>query len=97
MARAGEARGGERKGDGGGVGGVGKKEGEVAVLEDEKGVSGKREEVERWWRELGVNLAYAPLVVHWSLEEGCVGEAWVGTLGSFAGVLGFREVWRRAG
>ena len=52
----------------------------------------KREE--KWWREAYVNAAYAPLTLHWSLEGGAVGEMWVGILGSIAGVVGFREMWR---
>ncbi|KAI9718355.1 MAG: hypothetical protein M1812_004076 [Candelaria pacifica] len=71
------------------------KVGSVAKLEEGRGGVVKRREVERWWREFGVNLAYAPLVVHWSLEKGCVGDGWVGALGGVAGVLGFREAWRQ--
>jgi Peroxisomal biogenesis factor 11 (PEX11) len=52
----------------------------------------KREE--KWWRDTYVNAAYAPLTLHWSLEGGAVGETWVGILGSIAGILGFREMWR---
>lgn len=48
-----------------------------------------------WWRELAVNAAYSPLVVHWSLESGYVSDAWVGLLGATAGLLGFREAWRK--
>lgn len=48
-----------------------------------------------WWRELVVNAAYSPLVVHWSLESGYVSEAWVGALGTVAGFVGFREAWRK--
>lgn len=48
-----------------------------------------------WWRELAVNAAYTPLVVHWSRESGYVSETWVGALGTVAGVLGFREAWKR--
>ena len=49
---------------------------------------------EKWRRELVVNLAYAPLTVHWSLEKGLVNEFWVGLLGSVAGITGFREAWK---
>jgi hypothetical protein len=62
----------------------GEKEGKIQHLERE----------EKWWREAYVNAAYAPLTLHWSLEGGAVGEMWVGILGSIAGVLGFREMWR---
>lgn len=57
---------------------------------------GKMERVrdeERWWREMYVDAAYAPLTVHWSLENGCVSEAWVGFLGMVAGAVGWRGLW----
>lgn len=53
----------------------------------------REREVEGWWREVYVNVAYAPLTVHWSLERGCVSEAWVGFLGMVAGVVGLRGLW----
>jgi len=64
-----------------------------------KGVEGVEGESEKEWkvkwrREMVTNLAWAPLTVHWSLEEGLVGEFWVGLLGSVAGITGFRELWK---
>jgi hypothetical protein len=55
----------------------------------------EREEKARWWREVGVNAAYAPMTVHWSVEEGILGEGSVGALGIVAGMLGIREAWRK--
>ena len=55
----------------------------------------EREEKARWWRELGVNAAYVPMTVHWSKEEGMLGESSVGALGMVAGVLKIREAWRK--
>ncbi|KAE9370373.1 hypothetical protein N431DRAFT_426744 [Stipitochalara longipes BDJ] len=49
---------------------------------------------EKWRREMVVNAAWAPLTLHWSLEEGFASEFWVGVLGSVAGLAGFRELWR---
>ncbi|KAI9741994.1 MAG: hypothetical protein M1834_000383 [Cirrosporium novae-zelandiae] len=60
----------------------------------EKDVSLTEQENARWWKEWWVNIAYLPLTVHWSLEEGCVSEDAVGALGSVAGILGFRQAWR---
>jgi hypothetical protein len=48
----------------------------------------------KWRKELVVDLAYAPLTLHWSLENGVVGEFWVGLLGSIAGSTGLRMLWR---
>ena len=47
-----------------------------------------------WTKEIVVNMAYAPLTVHWSLEKGLVGDFWVGLLGSVAGVAGLGALWR---
>jgi hypothetical protein len=47
-----------------------------------------------WIKEMVVNLAYAPLTVHWSLEKGLVGDFWVGLLGSVAGVAGLDALWK---
>ncbi|KAL2357429.1 hypothetical protein BJ546DRAFT_309688 [Cryomyces antarcticus] len=70
-----------------GVGGEGEKEDRVEAAREET----------RWWDEIYVNAAYAPLTLHWSLEEGCVSEAWVSALGTIAGVIGFRELWKQSG
>lgn len=48
----------------------------------------------RWWREIVVNLAYAPMTVHWSLEGGLLSEAQVGMLGVVVGCVGIGEAWR---
>lgn len=50
----------------------------------------------KWRREMIINVAYAPLTVHWSLEKGLVGDAWVGLLGTVVGVTGMRERWKNA-
>ena len=42
----------------------------------------------KWRKDLVTNLAWAPLTVHWSLEQGLVSEFWIGLLGSVAGVTG---------
>lgn len=67
--------------------------GEKGVLElrDEK-VEAQR--WERWRTELGVNAAYAPMTVHYSLENGPLGEGTVGALGVVVGWLTFGKAWR---
>ncbi|EKD19995.1 uncharacterized protein L3040_002327 [Drepanopeziza brunnea f. sp. 'multigermtubi'] len=52
---------------------------------------------EKWWRGVVMNAAFAPLTLHWGLENGLLSEFWVGVLGSIAGVTGMREVWRKSG
>ncbi|CAD6444164.1 93cc8f81-9989-4c4b-a2eb-35aef874e1f3-CDS [Sclerotinia trifoliorum] len=53
-----------------------------------------REWMERWKKSLIVNLAYAPLTMHWSTEGGLVTEFWVGLLGTVAGGTSLRYLWK---
>lgn len=69
--------------------GVGDGEKEEKLSREER-----RKEDRVWWRDAVSNMAYAPLTVHWSVEEGVVGEAWVGFLGMVAGAVALREEWR---
>ncbi|KAG6986526.1 hypothetical protein G7Y79_00079g100440 [Physcia stellaris] len=45
-------------------------------------------ERERWWTEVLVNAAYAPMTLHWSFEGGLLPEGVVGALGMVAGGWG---------
>ncbi|OCK82348.1 hypothetical protein K432DRAFT_349238 [Lepidopterella palustris CBS 459.81] len=54
----------------------------------------RKKEDRLWWRDAISNSAYAPLTVHWSLEEGLVSDAWVGFLGAVAGAVSLREALR---
>ena len=60
----------------------------------EKQLKVRNTENEIWWREAVVNAAYAPLTLHWSLEQGVVSEAWVGFLGMVTGIIGLKEQWK---
>jgi len=53
-----------------------------------------RERWGRWGRELGVNTAYAPMTVHYSLEEGPLGEGILGALGVVVGWLSIGRAWK---
>lgn len=81
---------------------------ERQLAEGEKGVVGKGElelrmdkvEDERlkerwgkWYREFGVNVAYAPMTVHYSLENGFLGEGAIGGLGTLVGALSIGQAW----
>ncbi|TVY23115.1 Uncharacterized protein LHYA1_G008106 [Lachnellula hyalina] len=59
-------------------------------------VEEKSEEAWRrlWKKQLVVDLAYAPLTVHYSLENGLMGDFLVALSGSVAGLTGFRYLWR---
>ncbi|KAI0480824.1 hypothetical protein GGR56DRAFT_627700 [Xylariaceae sp. FL0804] len=62
----------------------------VAVIEREE-----REWSETWRKSLVRQMAWAPLTVHWSLEQGLVSEMTIGALASVPGVLQMRDLWRR--
>jgi hypothetical protein len=48
----------------------------------------------RWWAELVMNLAYAPLTVHWSLEKGLgFRDVEIGYLGVIAAVASIYMGW----
>lgn len=61
--------------------------------EDSVTEQGEMEWRAKWRKEMVVNLAYAPLTVHWGLERGLITDFWVGVLGSVASVAGLRELW----
>jgi hypothetical protein len=50
--------------------------------------------IAKWRKEMVLNMAWAPLTVHWSLENGLVSEFWIGLLGSVAGITGLRVLWK---
>ncbi|KAI1457121.1 hypothetical protein F4805DRAFT_429645 [Annulohypoxylon moriforme] len=71
---------------------------------DEKFAGGKtaaqvqRDEIEwgeGWKKSVARNLAWAPLTVHWSLEQGLLGEMAIGALASIPGIIQMRDLWRR--
>jgi hypothetical protein len=62
-----------------------------------KTAEARAEEAAQWRRDMLVNLANAPLTVHWSIEGGNLGETAVGFLGMVAGLVGFRQRWAATG
>ncbi|PSN66476.1 hypothetical protein BS50DRAFT_574887 [Corynespora cassiicola Philippines] len=60
----------------------------------------KLQELERqkedwlWWRDLVSNVAYAPLTLHWSTEQGFLSDVTVGVLGTVAGGVLLVDAWR---
>ncbi|KAI0841749.1 hypothetical protein F5Y06DRAFT_260360 [Hypoxylon sp. FL0890] len=48
-----------------------------------------------WKKSVARNLAWMPLTVHWSMEQGLLGEMAVGALASIPGVIQMRDLWRR--
>lgn len=57
----------------------------------------KQEKLENWlwWKDLASNMAYAPMTVHWSLEQGLLSDWGVGVCGMVAGGALLADAWRR--
>lgn len=62
----------------------------VAVFESEE-----REWSEEWTKLVGRNMAWFPLTLHWSLEQGLFSELSIGAIASVPGVIQIRDLWRR--
>ena len=58
----------------------------------------EKREREAWWarwrKDAGVNLAYAPMTVHYSVEEGFLGEGALGVLGVVVAWWKIGGAWR---
>jgi hypothetical protein len=57
----------------------------------------KAEKLEKWlwWKDVISNMAYAPMTVHWSLEQGLLSDWGVGACGIVAGGSLLADAWRR--
>lgn len=73
---------------------------EQQLFEEKEELRIKREKEEeeeerrkRWLRVL-VTGAYLPMSIHSSVDEGILGERWLGVLGLVTGGLALREAWR---
>lgn len=51
-------------------------------------------EVDAMRRSLAINMAWAPLTVHWSMEKGFLTDLVVGAGGCIPGVIQMRKLWR---
>ncbi|KAL2048382.1 hypothetical protein N7G274_000293 [Stereocaulon virgatum] len=89
---AGERMAEGKKEDVEGSGVVGGEKGEVVVVVGRDGEEKQR--WERWRREVVVNAAYAPMTVHYSLEEGPLSEGAIGALGVVVAWLTFGKAWK---
>ncbi|EDU48450.1 conserved hypothetical protein [Pyrenophora tritici-repentis Pt-1C-BFP] len=72
--------------------GDGEKEEKIEVEERKKS---KKLESWRWWKDLVSNIGYAPMTLHWSVEEGLLSELGVGACGMVAGGALLVDAWSR--
>lgn len=68
--------------------------GELELRMDKVEDEGRRERWEKWYREVGVNVAYAPMTVHYSIKNGLLGEGAIGALGAVVGALSIGQAWK---
>ncbi|KAJ4320737.1 hypothetical protein N0V94_003269 [Neodidymelliopsis sp. IMI 364377] len=74
------------------VGGDGEKEDKLKAEQE------RRDSYQRkftWWKDLVSNIAYAPMTLHWSIEEGLLSDLQVGVLGTIAGGALLADAWRK--
>ncbi|KAG9191107.1 hypothetical protein G6011_09195 [Alternaria panax] len=64
-------------------------------IQREERVKAKKLENWLWWKNLASNLAYAPMTVHWSMEQGLLSDWGVGACGMVAGGANLADAWRR--
>ncbi|KAF2653831.1 hypothetical protein K491DRAFT_500517 [Lophiostoma macrostomum CBS 122681] len=62
--------------------------------EDKLKMVEKKREDRIWWRDVVSNVAYFPLTMHWSHEEGLLGDGRVGACGMVAGGVLLVDAWR---
>ncbi|KAF1846988.1 uncharacterized protein K460DRAFT_363103 [Cucurbitaria berberidis CBS 394.84] len=70
----------------------GEKEDKIKI---EERISAEKLEKWLWYKDLVSNLAYAPMTLHWSVEEGLLSDWGVGACGMVAGGAQLADAWRR--
>ena len=73
-----------------------RREGKVTGGEGKEDTIEAAKEEAKWWRQTLVNAAYAPLTVHWSVQEGVLSEGYVSLLSLVAGVVGLKAAWEES-
>lgn len=74
------------------VAGDGEKEDKLRLEQEKKEAHSKSF---TWWKDLVSNIAYAPMTLHWSVEEGLLSELQVGVFGTIAGGALLADAWRK--
>lgn len=72
--------------------GDGEKEDKLRAEQEEKDAYNTRF---TWWKDLISNIAYAPMTLHWSVEEGLMSDVQVGICGMIAGGSLLAGAWRK--
>ena len=68
--------------------------GELELRMDKVENEGLKAKWGKWYREVGVNAAYAPMTIHYSLENGVLGDGAIAALGVVVGALSIGQAWK---
>lgn len=68
--------------------------GELELRMDKVEDEGLKARWGKWYREFGVNVAYAPMTIHYSLDNGVLGEGAIAALGAVVGALSIGQAWK---
>ena len=75
-------------------GGEAAEKGELELRMDKVEDRGLEERWGKWYKEVAVNMAYAPMTIHYSLENGILGEGIIAGLGTVVGALSIGQAWK---
>ena len=67
--------------------------GELELRMDKVEDEGLKARWGKWYREVGVNAAYAPMTIHYSVESGVLGDGAIAALGVVVGALSIGQAW----
>ena len=70
--------------------------GELQLSEERAGDERVRKRWAKWRTEVGINAAYAPMTVHYSLKNGPLSDGVIAALGCVVAWLTFGQAWRES-
>ena len=68
--------------------------GELELRMDKVEDEGLKAKWGEWYRKVGVNAAYAPMTIHYSLDNGVLGDGAIAALGVVVGALSIGQAWK---
>ena len=68
--------------------------GELELRMDKVEDEGLKARWGKWYREVGVSAAYAPMTIHYSLKDGVLGDGAIAALGVVVGALSIGQAWK---
>ncbi|KAI4246645.1 MAG: hypothetical protein L6R42_009845 [Xanthoria sp. 1 TBL-2021] len=69
---------------------------QTTQMQDQRDLAAKKEQEATWWRDFKINLAYAPMTLHYSLANGLLNDSTVALCGILASYWGLKGAWIRS-